>query len=132
MKDAFVEGVEAAIALDKLEEAEEILSIVAAIPPGRQSPYLDAHTLLLPRRKPSGRREPVESGYKSAVGMFRELETPFWLAVALLEFAEWLVNEGRKDDAKPLLDEARECSSVASKTLAGKGRSSRDRLCHIG
>jgi hypothetical protein len=40
--------------------------------------------------------------------MFRELETPFWLAVALLESAEWLVNEGRAEDAKPLLDEARE------------------------
>jgi hypothetical protein len=50
----------------------------------------------------------VEPEYKRAVGMFRELETPFWLAVALLESAEWLVEEGRTDDAKPLLDEARE------------------------
>jgi class 3 adenylate cyclase/tetratricopeptide (TPR) repeat protein len=110
MKDAFVEGVEAAISLGRFDEAEAILSIAAAIPPGRQSPYLDAQSRRL-RAQIShlrGGAEPVEPEYKRAVGMFRELETPFWLAVALLEFAEWLVDEGRTDDAKPLLDEARE------------------------
>ena len=105
MKDAFVEGVEAAIALDKLEEAEEILSIAAAIPPGRQSPYLDAQSRRLRARisHVRGDAEPVEPGYKSAVGMFRELETPFWLAVALLEFAGVACGRGsdRRREAAP-------------------------------
>jgi tetratricopeptide (TPR) repeat protein len=111
IKDAFVEGVEAAISLGRLEEAEAILSIEASIPPGRQSPYLDAQSRRLRARIShlrGGGAELVEPGYKRAVGMFRELETPFWLAVALLESAEWLVDEGRTDDAKPMLDEARE------------------------
>jgi class 3 adenylate cyclase/tetratricopeptide (TPR) repeat protein len=109
IKDAFVEAVEAAISLGKVEEAEKILSLAAAIPPGRQSPYLDAQSRRLRARISSlqGDTDLVEPAYKSAIGMFRELETPFWLAVALLESAEWLVRQGR-DDAKPLLDEARE------------------------
>jgi tetratricopeptide (TPR) repeat protein len=110
MKDAFVEGVEAAISLGRLAAAEGILSIAAAIPPGRQSPYVDAQSRRLRARLSPlrGETELVEPSYKSAIGMFRELETPFWLAVALLEYAEWLVDESRTDDAKPLLDEARE------------------------
>ena len=110
IKDGFVEGVEAAISLDRLDTADEILAIAAAIPPGLQSPYIDAQSRRLGagiawRR---GDTELVEPGYKSAIGMFRELETPFWLAVALLDYGEWLVGEGRSEDAKPLLDEARE------------------------
>jgi hypothetical protein len=50
----------------------------------------------------------VESGFKSAVGLFREIGTPFWLADTLLEHAEWLLERGRADTATPLLDEARE------------------------
>jgi hypothetical protein len=50
----------------------------------------------------------VEAGFKRAAGMLRELETPFWMAVTLLEHGEWLVRQERAEDAKPLLDEARE------------------------
>ncbi len=50
----------------------------------------------------------VERGFKAAVGMFRELDTPFWLAVTMLEYAEWLTRQDRGDDATPLLNEARE------------------------
>ena len=32
---------------------------------------------------------------------------PFWLAVSLLEEAEWLVSLGRSGQARPLLDEAK-------------------------
>jgi class 3 adenylate cyclase/tetratricopeptide (TPR) repeat protein len=110
MKDAFVEGIEAAISLGRFDDAEAILAIGAAIPAGRQSPFLDAQSRRLRARIAHlrGEAELVEPGYKRAIGMFRELETPFWLAVALFESAEWLVEDGRADDAKPLLDEARE------------------------
>jgi tetratricopeptide (TPR) repeat protein len=110
IKDAFVEGIEAAISLGRFDEAEAILAIAAAIPPGRQSPFLDAQSRRLRARISSlqGDAGLVEPAYKSAIGMFRELETPFWLAVALLDAAEWLVSEGRTTDAKPFLDEARE------------------------
>jgi class 3 adenylate cyclase/tetratricopeptide (TPR) repeat protein len=110
MKDAFVEGVEAAVALGRLVDAEEILAVAAAIPPGRQSPYVDAQSWRLRSKIADvrGERTEVEAGFKRAAGMLRELETPFWMAVTLLEHAEWLVREARPEDAKPLLDEARE------------------------
>jgi hypothetical protein len=33
---------------------------------------------------------------------------PFWMAVTLLEYAEWLTGQGRADDATSSLTEARE------------------------
>jgi hypothetical protein len=41
-----------------------------------------------------------------ATGLFREIGLPFWLAVTLLEHAEWLAARGRQSDAEPLLSEA--------------------------
>ncbi len=47
-------------------------------------------------------------GFATAASRFRELEMPFWLALTELEHAEWLIGEGRADEAEPLLAEARE------------------------
>ncbi len=33
---------------------------------------------------------------------------PFWLAVILLEYAEWLAGTGRESEARPLVTESRE------------------------
>ena len=49
----------------------------------------------------------MEAGFKESVGMFRELAVPFWMAVALLEHGEWLSTHVRRDEAAPLLEEAR-------------------------
>jgi hypothetical protein len=46
-------------------------------------------------------------GFKASAGLFREIGVPFWLAVTLLEHGEWLVSDGRAEDAAPLLTEAR-------------------------
>jgi tetratricopeptide (TPR) repeat protein len=110
MKDSFVEGVEAALDLGRFEEAEDLLGIVASIPPGRQSPYLDAQSRRLRAKVADlrGDHMQVEAGFKRAAGMLRELETPFWMAVTLFEHGEWLTRQERDEDAKPLLDEARE------------------------
>jgi hypothetical protein len=37
----------------------------------------------------------------------REIGIPFFLAQVLLEHGEWLTEQGRAEDARPLLDEAR-------------------------
>jgi hypothetical protein len=50
----------------------------------------------------------VEGRFKSAAGRFREMAVPFWMAVTLLEHAEWLVGQGRGSEGQPLLAEARE------------------------
>jgi hypothetical protein len=46
--------------------------------------------------------------FGAAVGIFRELDTPFALAIALFEFAQWHLADGRTAEAAPLLEEARE------------------------
>ena len=48
------------------------------------------------------------AGYRTAAAQFRELGIVFWLAVTLLEHAEWLLAHDRADEAAPLLAEARE------------------------
>jgi len=50
----------------------------------------------------------VEAPFKRAAGSFRELGMPFWLAVTLLQHGEWLVAQGRAEEAEPHLAEAGE------------------------
>ena len=44
----------------------------------------------------------------SLVGAYEDAGIPFWMAVTLLEYAEWLADQGRADDATASLTEARE------------------------
>ena len=39
------------------------------------------------------------AAFKGAIGLFREMAIPFWMAVTLLEYAEWLTGQGRGDEA---------------------------------
>jgi tetratricopeptide (TPR) repeat protein len=105
-KIGFVEGMEASLAMDDRRSAEQLLAVVTALPPGEQPPYLRAQAHRFRARLPSGPTEDAEQRFKGAAGMFRELGTPFWLAVTLLEHGEWLVAEGRSDHSEPLLAEA--------------------------
>ncbi len=109
IKDAFVEAAESALALGKLVRVNEILAVVEDLPPGAHSPYLDAQALRIRAHltKVDGDPEGVEQRFKQATGMFREMATPFWMAVTLLEHAEWLTKQGRKEDAAAPSDEAR-------------------------
>jgi class 3 adenylate cyclase/tetratricopeptide (TPR) repeat protein len=54
-----------------------------------------------------GDSERAERLFRGAVGLMRELATPFPMAVALLEHAEWLADAGMAAEAEPLLAEAR-------------------------
>ena len=110
VKEAFVVALQAAVQLDDLEKAQELLAVVEALAPGRSPQFLQAHAArfraaLAARR---GDTEEAERLYKQAAGRFRELSVPFYLAVTQLEHGEWLVGEGRTDEAEPLLAEAGE------------------------
>jgi hypothetical protein len=50
----------------------------------------------------------VQPGFKTAAAILREYGLPFELAIVLLEHGEWLMSQGRADEAAPLLTEARE------------------------
>ena len=55
-----------------------------------------------------GETTAIDELSNAAIARFRELGTPFWLAVTLLEHAEWLAGEGRVEQAQAGLLEARE------------------------
>ena len=56
----------------------------------------------------TGHTGDAERLFKGAGGLFHELGVPFYLAATRLEHAEWLVSDGRGEDAEPRLTEASE------------------------
>jgi hypothetical protein len=103
VKLGFVEALEAAFALGDAAKVDELLGIIEALRPGERPPLLEAHAYRF-RARQSGE----EAGFATAAARFRELEMPFWLALTQLEHSEWLIGEGRQEEAEPLLTEARE------------------------
>jgi tetratricopeptide (TPR) repeat protein len=103
VEQGIVEALEAAVALGERGAAEELLGTIEAIPPGRRPPILDAHAHRLHARLDG---DPV--GFERAAARFREIGIPLWLAVSLLEHAEWLLGHGGAEKAEPLLAEAQE------------------------
>jgi tetratricopeptide (TPR) repeat protein len=108
IKVGLVAGVEAALALGDLDRAEELVAVVERLRPGQRRPYLDAQVSRFRAHLAAGRDRPeqVEPHLKAAAGLLRELSMPFWLGVTLLEHAEWLAAQDRRDEAAPLLEEA--------------------------
>jgi class 3 adenylate cyclase/tetratricopeptide (TPR) repeat protein len=109
-KIAFSSALESALALGDLEQAEELLARIEAMPPGRRPPSLAAQAARFRARLAAarGEHEGVEAGFRTAAPAFREYGFPFLLAVTQLEHGEWLAEQGRSEEAEPLLVEARE------------------------
>jgi tetratricopeptide (TPR) repeat protein len=109
VKEAYIQAIEAAFAMNDLAKVEELLREIEPLPRGKVPPFLRGICARFRSRLAMVRGEHgVEPGLKTAAGMFRELGSPLWLAVTLLEHGQWLARQGRGIDAKPLLDEARE------------------------
>ena len=103
VKQGLVESLEAAFVLGKAAKIEELLTSIETVPAGSRAPYLDAQA-----RRFRARLAGDGAGFEAAAEQFRELGIPFWLAVTLLEHAEWLVGHGQPSQAEPLLAEATE------------------------
>ena len=110
VKEALVEALEAALYLRDIGEAEKLLGVVEALPPGELLPFLRANGARFSARVASlqGHTERVEPGFAAAAASFDELTMPFSVGVTRLEHGEWLVEQGRRAEAEPLLAEARE------------------------
>jgi class 3 adenylate cyclase/tetratricopeptide (TPR) repeat protein len=104
VKEGFVTACEAALALDEREKLNELVSLVDALPPGRATHFLRAHLLRFRAHLVHG--DESDRFFRGSLGLFQELTMPFPLAVVQLEYAEWLADAGRADDATPLLAEA--------------------------
>jgi tetratricopeptide (TPR) repeat protein len=97
---------EAALALGDRAKAEELIGRIDAIPPGLRPPSLGAHANRA-RARLSDSVEVATTHALAAATSFRELGLRFWLAVGQLEHAEILAADGRRDEAEPLVAEAR-------------------------
>ena len=101
---------ESALMAGELDRADRAVAKVEALAPGDSSPLTSAAAARFRAvlAAADGDGERAESSFKSAAATFREYGTPFHLACTELEYAEWLVTQGREDDAAPLVAEAHE------------------------
>jgi class 3 adenylate cyclase/tetratricopeptide (TPR) repeat protein len=102
VKHAIVDALEAALALGNAARAEELFAFVDGTPTGRRSPYLDAHV-----RRLRARLARDADGFDAAARRFRELESPFSLAVTLLDRAETLGDEEARGEAVEIFERLR-------------------------
>jgi tetratricopeptide (TPR) repeat protein len=106
----FAEVVESAFAAGEIGVVEELLVSVDALKPAQLLPLLDAEAARARARLAahSGDLGVADQHFRRAIELFRELETPFYLARAQQEYAELLARVGRApDDLEALRDEAR-------------------------
>jgi hypothetical protein len=108
VRHSFAELVECALALGDVARAEWALRQAEQEKPGHIPPAVRADTLRFRARLDAlaGLTDRAEQGFKAAAGVYRELAYPFYLAVTLVDHAEWLASVERIGDAAPLLDEA--------------------------
>jgi tetratricopeptide (TPR) repeat protein len=109
IKLAFVEAVEAALALSDFATAGDLLSSSESLDPGDVTPFRQAHNARLRSRLNAlqGDHTTVEPGFRTAAGLLRAFNLTFYLAVTQLEYGEWLIQQERTSEAVPLLGEAR-------------------------
>ncbi len=109
-KDGAVETLEAAFALGDAAKIEETLGMLESLRPGEPMPFIQAHGARVSARFAASRSDAdgADAAFASATQTFRELANPFWLAVTVVEHAEWLLSRRCDADAAPLHAEARE------------------------
>ncbi len=107
VKLGFSSALEAAVMLRDRGKAEQLLSTIEEQPPGLRAPLLDAIANRF-RALLAGDDPGADRHFTAAAVQFRALELPFHLAVAQLEYGEWLTARGRPEDAQPLQAEARD------------------------
>jgi tetratricopeptide (TPR) repeat protein len=108
--ESLAAALDAAFALGDLTEVEELLRATDGLSPAQRIRALRAQaargSARLAARQGDG--EAAQTGFAEAAELFRELVSPFWLGVTLLERAEWLLGANRSDEASGSLQEARE------------------------
>jgi tetratricopeptide (TPR) repeat protein len=99
------EALEVVGGLGNEEKLREVLEIVDELSPVELAPFLRAQKARSFARLPE--YDP-EAELVTAEQLFAESEMPFYVAVTRLERAEHLLQHDRSEEARPLLDQARE------------------------
>jgi hypothetical protein len=104
-----IEVVEAAFEAGDRAAVHRSLDTVAARLSVSRAPIVHAHIARYRARLAAleGRDADVTSNAREAIDSFQRRQMPFWLAVARLEFGEWLAARGRTGEANEQLSEAR-------------------------
>ena len=102
VKHGVVDALEAALALGETAKAEDIYRFVDGIPLSTRSQYMDAQVERL-RARTAGDAAALEV----AARHFREIETPFWVAVTLLELAELTGDDAAREEARAVFEQLR-------------------------
>lgn len=107
--EMYVSAIESSLALGDLDDAETVVRKIETAPPADVSRRVRGQALRLRALVDAARGSVhgVDEAFAGAEAVFREIGTRFRLAVTLLDHAEWLLQRGRMDEARPLLDDAR-------------------------
>jgi tetratricopeptide (TPR) repeat protein len=107
-RSAWPAAMDATLELGRLDTADDLLDLLEQIPPGIIAPYLRAQ-LSRGRARVAvarGQHDAAERHFQAAVATFGLLGYPYWLAVAEVDFAQWLGGQGRPAEAGELLEQA--------------------------
>jgi hypothetical protein len=107
---ALLVALEAAFELGDRAKIDELLGHLEGLPAGDSTPWLRALAARFQARRAwlDGEDGVADAGFASAERLLREIESAFHLAVVQLDHAKWFLASGRPDEARTLLDEARE------------------------
>jgi class 3 adenylate cyclase/predicted ATPase len=110
VKTCLLEALEAALELDEMTKADELLAITDELHPGELSPSIAGQRARFRARLAArrGNHEHVDRDFRTAEKTFAEHGLVFHHAVTHLEYGEWLASQGRTDEAQQLLAEARQ------------------------
>jgi tetratricopeptide (TPR) repeat protein len=95
----FAEVIECAFAAGEPDRVEQLLSAVDELEPAQRGPLLEAEATRAHARLAAhnGDVDAADEYYSRAIELFGELETPFYLARAQLDYAELLSETGHED-----------------------------------
>jgi tetratricopeptide (TPR) repeat protein len=109
VKIGYSQAMAAAFSLGDQEEVERLVATIDGMKPGRITPFLRALADRWRARAAAARGsdDRIHASFKAAAGLFLETGIPYWRALTQLDHGEWLIGQGRPEEAAPLLDEAR-------------------------
>ena len=99
----------AALEVGDVRRASEFLAEMEAVPSGSRSPHFKAEIARLGAKLAAsgGETAKARAGFEEALAIFRSIGLRFHLAMALAQYGQWLEDEGREEEARTVLAEAR-------------------------
>lgn len=113
---SWVLGADAALALDDDREVSRLLEWLSAYPPGHIPPVLKAEMLRIRAKQLRARGEDSADAFDAATRAFRDLGSPYHLAVGLLDHADERSACGAMEEAHRLASEAAVIASSLAAT----------------